>query len=83
MMLAEWREFEHLRRQPCNPSVAIILYRDGRTITEANSELSDAHTTDYPVVHGQPALIDFFCSLVRPVVLTASGISSIKRRPTG
>lgn len=40
MMLAERREFEHLRRQPCNPSVANILYRDGRTITEAKSELS-------------------------------------------
>jgi hypothetical protein len=49
-MLAEWREFEHLRRQPWNPSVAIILYRDGRTITEAKSELSDAQTTDYPVL---------------------------------
>ncbi|BCH17994.1 MULTISPECIES: class I SAM-dependent methyltransferase [unclassified Mesorhizobium] len=80
-MLAEWREFEHLMRQPGNPSVAIILCRDGRTITEAKSEFSDARTTDYPVVHGQPALIDFSCSLVRPDVLTASGISPIKRRP--
>ena len=80
-MLAEWREFEHLMRQPGNPSVPIILYRDGRTITEAKSELSDARTADYPVVHGQPALIDFSCSLVRADVLTASGISPIKRRP--
>ncbi|WP_164759557.1 MULTISPECIES: hypothetical protein [unclassified Mesorhizobium] len=46
-MLAEWREFEHLRRQPWNPSVAIILYRDGRTITEAKSELSDAHSPGF------------------------------------
>lgn len=28
MMLAEWREFEHLMRQPWNLSIAIILYRD-------------------------------------------------------
>lgn len=80
-MLAEWGEVEHLMRQPGNPSVAIILYRRGATITEAKSELSDAQTTDYPVVHGQPALIDFSCSLVRADVLTASGISAIKRRP--
>jgi SAM-dependent methyltransferase len=80
-MLAEWREFEHLMRQPGNPSVPIILYRNGRTITEAKSELSDARTADYPVVRGQPALIDFSCSLVRADVLAASGVSPIKRRP--
>ncbi|MER9020472.1 class I SAM-dependent methyltransferase [Mesorhizobium sp. M0898] len=79
-MLAEWREFEHLMRQPGNPSVPLILYRNGRTITETKSELSDARTADYPVVRGQPALIDFSCSLVRADVLTASGISPIKRR---
>lgn len=80
-MLAEWREFEHLMRQPGNPSVPIVLHRNGRTITEAKSELSDARTADYPVVRGQPALIDFPCSLVRANVLTASGISPVKRRP--
>jgi SAM-dependent methyltransferase len=80
-MLAEWGEVEHLMRQPGNPSVPIILYRRGETITEAKSELSDARAAEYPVVHGQPALIDFSCSLVRADVLTASGISAIKRRP--
>ncbi|TIP28855.1 MAG: class I SAM-dependent methyltransferase [Mesorhizobium sp.] len=80
-MLAEWGEVEHLMRQPGNPSVPIILYRRGATITGAKSELSGARAAEYPVVHGQPALIDFSCSLVRADVLTASGISAIKRRP--
>jgi hypothetical protein len=63
-----------------NPSVPIILYLDGRTITQAKSEPPDTRTADHPVVRCQPALIDFSCSLVRVDVLTASGISPIKRR---
>ncbi|RWK08175.1 class I SAM-dependent methyltransferase [Mesorhizobium sp.] len=80
-MLADWREFEHLMRQPGDPSVPIILCRDGRTITQAKSLSPDMRTADYPVVRGQPALIDFSCSLVRAEVLTASGMSLIRRRP--
>src|SRR5262245_50280156 len=80
-MLAEWREFEHLMRQPGDPSASIILHRNGGTITRVKSGISDAQTADYPVVQGQPALIDFSCSLVDVGVLAANGISPIKRRP--
>ncbi|PAP94336.1 hypothetical protein [Mesorhizobium wenxiniae] len=37
-MQAKWREFEQLRRQPWNPSVAIILYRDGSIVNKRVNE---------------------------------------------
>jgi SAM-dependent methyltransferase len=80
-MLAHWREFEHLIREPGKPSVPVALSRDGATITEARSKISDARSASYRVVHGQPALIDFRCSIVPAKVVTATGVSPVKRRP--
>jgi SAM-dependent methyltransferase len=47
----------------------------------ARAEKPGALAADYPIIHGQPALIDFSSSLARADVLAISGISPIKRRP--
>ena len=60
-MLVSLAEIEGLLRKPGTPDMPLTLRREGGAVVSAA-----AHGEAFPVVHGQPVLVDFPDSVVRP-----------------